>query len=114
MSPFLILTGLLVIAAGLVSLRTSARMHVSVPVGALAQVLMGAVVCFMGFSSSMTGGAGLVAAVASILLVLASAVWQGLRLRAARRKREESEGARLVTYVKYLSRDITPRSNPHD
>jgi len=85
-----------------------------VPIAALVQVLTGAVVCFLGFSSGITGDAGLVVVAASILMVLASAIWQGLRLRAARRKREASEGARLATYVKYLSRDITPRNTPRD
>ncbi len=107
MSPLLILTGLLVIAAGLVSLRTATRMRLGVPFAALIQVLVGAIVSVVGFSSGPAGGRGLLLVVASVLLVVAAAGWQAVRVRAARQAREASEGARLVTYVKYLSHDIS-------
>ncbi len=107
MSPLLILTGLLVLSSALVLLRTGARMHAGVPIPALIQLVVGAVVSVVGFSSAPGRPAGLVVVVASVVLVLATAILQAARVRALRRSREASEGARLETWVKYLSRDIS-------
>jgi len=107
MSPLLILTGLLVLTSALVLLRTGARMRMGVPIPALIQLVVGAVVSVLGFSSAPGGSTGLVIVVVSVCLLLATAIWQGARVREARRAREASEGVRLETYVKYLSRDIS-------
>lgn len=107
MSPLLILTGMLVLSSALVLLRTGARMGAGVPIPALIQLIAGVVVSVLGFSSAPGGSTGLVVVVASVLLVLATAIFQAVRVRAHRRAREASEGARLETYVKYLSRDIS-------
>ena len=52
--------------------------------------------------------------IGGVALVLFSSVAQTMRMQAVRQKRHDSEGARLVTYVKYLSETPVTPGTPSD
>jgi heme A synthase len=108
MDPLLLVTGVLLLISGLLSLRSGTRLGALVPTLALAQIVVGASAFMGGLVVRLTGSWGLTVTVSSLVLMLASALWHAARLREARRIRNHSEGARLATYVKYLSRRAGP------
>ncbi len=103
MDPLLSLTGVLLLVSGLLSLRSGTRLGVLVPILALAQILVGLGEVLVGIGHRLSGWVGLAVTAPSLTLMLASALLRAVRQRAHRRTRDHSEGARLETYVKYLS-----------
>lgn len=108
MDPLLLVTGVLLLISGLLSLRSGMRLGLLLPVLAMIQVLVGLGAFGAGLMTRLSAGAGLAVVVPSIALMLGAAVWQGMRLRVARRIRRNSESARLETYMKYLSGGVKP------
>lgn len=109
MTPFAlltVLTGLLLVGSGLVKLRAAARADLGIPVLSLLEAAVGLVYFILPFAAPLLApSTGVWFVVGGVGLVLASSVSMALRLRARRHERDSSEGARLVTHVKYLSGD---------
>ena len=81
-----------------------------VPVLALAEILAGVGILGVAFVVELTAGQGMFILVGSVALILVSSVQVGMEVRRRQRLRTASEGARLVSYVKYLS----PLERPGD
>jgi hypothetical protein len=90
----------LLIASGVVKVRSGQRAGLGLLPGTLVE-LVGAVV--LAGSAMATGRLPAWAVVAALGIFFASSLHHVGRLRAIRRRREESEGGRLAAYVKYLS-----------
>ena len=104
MIPLLVLTGLLLVASGGLKLvRAVGAGLQGLALLCVLELIGGVGLTFLTLASppSAEGGFRLIAGAFGLLLV--SSLSYGFRLRAMRRRREASEGARLVTYVKYLS-----------
>jgi hypothetical protein len=67
------------------------------------ELLASLLLCFAAGAGLGTSGAGIWLVPAGVLLVLASTALFSMRMAEYRRQRAESEGGRLVSYVKYLS-----------
>ena len=111
MALLLVLTAVLLVASGLVKLHAGDRAGLGVTVFPLVETvaglaLLGAVA--LGRRPSVHGGLAIV--VCAVALVLVSSLLVGTAIARRRRSREDSEGARLVTYVKYLSRRDPPET----
>lgn len=95
---------LLLLVSGPITLRAASRVGMGVPVLALAELLAGFAVLGAVFLEGLAAGPGLAILVGSAVLVVVSSVRVGLEVRRRQRLRAASEGARLATHVKYLSR----------
>ena len=104
MIPLLVCTSFLLLASGLVKIKTAARVGMGVPVLAVAELVAGLAIFSVVFIRSFTAVQGLVILVGSVLLVVVSSVQVGMEVRRRRRLRVASEGARLASRLKYLSR----------
>ena len=104
MIPLLVLASLLLLASGLIKIKTASRVGMGVPVLALAELLAGLAIFGVVFIEDFTAVQGLVILVGSVLLVVVSSVQVGMEVRRRQRLRAASEGARLASRLKYLSR----------
>ena len=84
-------------------IRAAQRAKFGLPLLSVVEVVAGLGLVGLLTASPPTVEAGFRYVVGAVVLVIASSVAMGARFRARRRERVESEGARLVTYVKYLS-----------
>jgi len=108
MVPLLVITACLLLASGLLKVRAAARVEMGLPVLALAELLAGVGIFSVAFVVEFTGGQGMLILVGSVALVLVSSVQVGMEVKRRQRIRTASEGARLATYVKHLSRPDPP------
>jgi len=103
MTALHIATATLLVISGVVKLRAWARVSHGIHLVPLLEIVAG----FLMGAAVVTGtpdpGVGLALTVGAVSLVVASSVVLGRQIRRVRRERERSEGARLVTWVKYLS-----------
>ena len=104
MIALLVLTSLLLLASGLLKIKAASRVGMGMPVLALAELLAGLAIPACVFVVELTAGQGLAILLASTLLVIVSSIQVGLEVRRRQRLRAASEGARLASYVRYLSR----------
>jgi len=104
MSLLAFLTAVLLALSGLLKIRSGQRVGVGSSPMAMAEVVAGVALAVV---STGTVFGALVpprwAVPASVLLLLVSTIEHGMRLRAQRLQRADSEGGRLVAHVKYLS-----------
>jgi hypothetical protein len=111
MTLLLVLTSILLLASGLVKLHAGERAGLGITVPPLAETAAGFAVLVpmvLGWRPGARGGLAMV--VCAVALVLASSLLVGAAVVRKRKSREDSEGARLVTYVRYLSRRDPPRT----
>lgn len=108
MTPLLVLAGLLLVASGILKLRAAQRGKLGIPVLSLVEAFAGLALCFMSFANPPSVDVGFRLVLGAIALVLVSSGGMAMKLSAARRKRDDSEGVRLRTYVKYISRRNDP------
>ena len=107
MTALLLMTSVLLLLSGAIKIRSGARAGPRIPILALLELLSGAaggVVAVAGFGAS--GAAPWLVPWGVFLVVVSSTIF-AVRLSAHGRHRAETEGGRLATYVKYLSK-------PHD
>jgi len=107
----LVLTAVLLLASGLVKLHAGDRAGLGLTVLPLVETVAGLALLapvMLGRRPSAHGGLAIV--VCGVALVLVSSLLVGSAIVRKRRSREDSEGARLVTYVKYLSRQRPPET----
>ena len=109
MTALMLITSALLLASGAVKVRSSLRAGLGMPILSMTEL-------FVAIALAALAGAGLGDASAGsrlvplgVALMLISSTNFAVRVRGLRRERFESEGARLVTYVKFLSR--TDRSS---
>jgi hypothetical protein len=103
MTPLLYLTTALVLMSGLVKLKAWSRVGEGLHVLPLLETLLGVGLFGVVLVGPVGAGLGLWLVVGAVLLVVVSSVLMGLDIKRHRRRRELSEGARLATYVEYLS-----------
>jgi hypothetical protein len=104
----LVLTALLLLTSGLVKLHAGAHAGLGLPLLALVETLAGIALMSGMLAWRPSPHTGLTLVESALLLILVSSVQVAASLARRRRAREASEGARLVTYVKYLSRHEPP------
>jgi len=104
MTPLLVFGSILLLAAGLIEIKAAARVGMGVPVLALLDLLVGLAIFGVVFVAELTALQGLLILLGSVLLVVVSSVQVGLEVRRRQRLRAASEGARLASRLKYLSR----------
>jgi hypothetical protein len=107
MTGLVAVVGLMALGSGLLKLFGKGRGLGGIPVWALLELLAG-----VGVPLYVLGGAPAQWVLTMVLfltlaLILVSSLLQVARVRALKRHREETESARLVTYVKYLSAQVT-------
>ena len=105
-----IFVGLLLMVSGLLKVRGAVRTGLGTPLIPLLEVLAGLGLPVFVFAQPPSEALGLRLMVGAVALLLVSSTYHALRVRAHRRRREESEASRLVTYVKYLSERSEPPS----
>lgn len=104
MTGLLVLAGLLLVVSGALKARLAGRAGLGFPLLPLAELITGAALMLISFARPLSPDAGLRLVVGSLVLLMVSTVRQGMVLGRAREERRASEGARLVTFVKYLSK----------
>ncbi len=112
-----VLAALLLLASGLLKLHAAERVGLGLAVLPLVEVVAALGLLAVSVLRPLGVAAGLTAVVGSLTLLLASSLQVGIAMRQRRRSRELSEGARLRTYVQYLSAPVDPergRSSPED
>jgi hypothetical protein len=110
----LVVTAVLLLTSGVVKLRAGDRAGIGLPVLALMEVFAGLLLAGVSFSSPFTPGQGLAVVLGSVALVLFSSLHLWSQLKGVQRTRDLSEGARLRTYVRYLSTTLEPDGSPRD
>lgn len=114
MTLFLVVTAILLLTSGIVKLHAGDRAGLGIPVFALLEICAGLLLAGVSFSSPFTPQQGLVVVVGSVALVVFSSLHMWTGLKGLQRKRDLSEGARLRTYVRYLSPTLGPDGSPRD
>ena len=107
MTGLLVLAGLMALASGLLKLFGKGRGAGGVPPWALLELLAGVAVPLYALQGRHPPGLLAWILFLTLGLILFSSVLQVSRVRALKRHREATESARLVTYVKFLSRRVT-------
>jgi len=101
MTFLLILTSFLLAVSGALKIRSTTRVGLGVTLGPVIEL---AVALALGLLSLGVGaGSPLVrwAVPAAVLVLIGSSARHAVRLSAHRRQREESEGGRLASYLRY-------------
>ena len=103
MTVLIMVAGALAILSGLIKLFGKSRIPGAVQILPLLEVLagVGAPLLAMAWGSESGGAIALIAL--PLLMVFVSTTHQVITTKARRRKREESEGARLATFVNFLA-----------
>lgn len=108
MTALLVLTAVLLLVAGMVKLRAAERVGLGVTVLPLVEILAALALGVTTFLAPLSPSGGLKAVLASVALIVVSSLHVGAAIRKRTRTRELSEGARLRTYVQYLSQAPDP------
>lgn len=103
MTLLLVAASGLLLLSGLVKLRAWSRVSRGVHLFPLLEIAAGLVMGAAVATGAPAPGLGLALVLGAVALVIASSLLLGTELRRMKRDRERSEGARLETYVKYLS-----------
>ena len=112
MTPLLAITAFLLIGSGLLKLRAAGRSKLGIHLPSILELVTG-----LGIGASLIGGrlsveVGFRVLLGAVTLVLVSSVSLGRKLKALRRTRGLSEGARLFNYVDYLSQESSQDEEP--
>jgi hypothetical protein len=112
MTPLLVITAVLLLGSGLLKLRAAERSKLGIHLLSILELMAG-----LGIGASLMGGGlsvevGFRVLLGAVALVLVSSVSLGMTLKAVRRTRDLSEGARLFNYVDYLSRESSQDEEP--
>lgn len=100
------ITCVVLVLSGALKLRATGRVGLQPSVLAVGELLAAPVILFLALPGPFTGsGVARVAVPLAFVLVVGSSVRHAIRLRAYRRYRTETEGGRLVSYVKYMTGD---------
>jgi len=103
MTSLLLLASALALTSAFIQLFGKGRAPGAIPVLALAELLAGLTTPFLALGRSLFPAAEIVLFILVMGLVLYSSTTRVLRSRARRKHRQETEAARLATYVKYFS-----------
>ena len=114
MTLLLVGTAVLLLTSGIVKLRAADRAGLGLSLFALIEIFGGLLLAAVSFSSPFTPEQGLGVILASVGLVLFSSLHMWRQLKGLQRKRDLSEGARLRTYVRYLSPSLDPDGSARD
>lgn len=114
MTLLLVVTAILLLTSGVVMLRAADRAGLGLSPFALLEVFAGLILAGVSFTSPFTPEQGLGVVLASVALVLGSSLHMWGQLKGVQRKRDLSEGARLRTYVRYLSTNLGTDGAPRD
>ncbi len=93
----------LLLISGVVKLHAWGRLGRGVHLVPLVEIVAGFLMGAAVVTGAPAPGVGLALTVGAVSLVIASSVIVGRQIRRLQRERERSEGARLLTWVKYLS-----------
>jgi hypothetical protein len=104
MIGLVVIAGLLALASGLLKLFGKGRRAGDLPVWALLELTAGIAAPIYAVTGPHPQPALTGALFLTLGLILVSSLFQVARARARKRHRETTEAARLVTYVKYISR----------
>lgn len=99
MTGLLVLTALLLLAAGLVKLRAAERMGLGIAILPLVEILAGFGMGAMAVARPPSPGGGLVMVILAVALILLSSIQVGLAMQTRRRRRELSEATRLRAFL---------------
>ena len=94
----------MLVASGVVKLRAAERAKLGVPILSIVEAFAGLGLCVLVFMRPPDVDVGFRLVIGAIALVLASSGGMAMKLAGQRKQREDSEGVRLMTYVKYISR----------
>ena len=108
MTLLLVVTAVLLLTSGVVKLHAGDRAGLGLPLFALLEIFAGLILAAGSFTNPFTPAQGLGVVVGSLALVLFSSLHMWTQLKGLQRKRDLSEGARLRTYVRYLSPTLGP------
>lgn len=108
MTPLLVITAGLLLLSGLVKLKAAERVGLGIAVLPLVELLAAVALGALAVVHPLTPRGGLVAVVLALVLLVGSSVQVGAAVRRRNRRRTLSEGARLHTYVQYLSAASEP------
>lgn len=114
MTTLIVVTALLLLTSGVVKLRAADRAGLGLSLLALLEIFAGLLLGAVSFTYPFTPSSGLGVVLGSVALVLYSSLQMWSRLSGLQRKRDLSEGARLRTYVNYLSGTLGPDGMPRD
>lgn len=113
MIALLVCTACLLLVSGLVKLKAAERVGLGIAILPLVELLAALALGVLGIGGSITPRRGLAFVVGGVVLVLVSSLQVGGAIRRQGRRRNLSEGARLRTFVQYLSASSeTPASRP--
>ena len=112
MTALLVISAVLLVGSSLLKLRAAERAKIGLHVPSMLELLAG-----LGIAAWMVVGGpsvevGFRLVLGAVVLVLVSSVHLGMKLSARQRERDGSEGARLFTYVKYLSQQSSEDEPP--
>ncbi len=110
MKILLVTTGMLLILSAGLKVRTASKAGLGLPLLLLVEIAAGIALPVVSVAVPPTPQGGFRMILTALALIVVSSVALSLRVRALARDREASEGARLVTYVKYLSSTPGARS----
>jgi uncharacterized membrane-anchored protein len=99
----LMIAGVMLAVSGVVKIHASGRVKLGVPVLAIIEVFAGLALSVMAFASPPTADAGFRMVVGAVILVLVSSGAMARKFSTQRKQLGDSEGVRLMTYVKYIS-----------
>ena len=114
MTLLLVVTAILLLTSGIVKLHAGDRAGLGLPLFALLEIFAGLLLAGVSFSNPFTPQQGLGVVLGSVALVLFSSLHMWTQLKGLVRKRDLSEGARLRTYVRYLSTTLGPDGSHRD
>jgi len=103
MTVLVALAGALAILSGLLKLFGRSRIPGEIPLLPLLEILAGAGVPLYTLTRGPGPDVGFTPILFLLVLVFVSSISRVMSASTRRRKREESEGGRLATYVKFLS-----------
>lgn len=103
MTVLLVLASFLLLVSGGVKVHAAGRAKIDTPFLSLVEVLAALALGATVLTNPPTEEIGFRYAVGAVGLVLVSSINMGMHLSRLRRERDESEGVRLITYVKYIS-----------
>ena len=112
MTLLLVVTSVLLLLAGVVKLRAADRAGLGLSLIALLEVFAGLALGAASLVMRIPPGMGLAVVVGAVALVVGSSAQMWTVLRRRLRTRDLSEGARLRTYVKYLSSSLDADGSP--
>ena len=117
MTVLVALAGALAILSGLLKLFGRSRIPGEIPLLPLLEILAGAGMPLYPLTKGPAPGVGFTPILFLLGLVFVSSISRAMSASTRRRKREESEGGRLATYVKFLSvqkKENSPLPSPFE